>query len=45
MINALHLIWIIPLSLIIGATIGAFIMALMNMFKVLDEGGEKDGNH
>ena len=29
MINALHLIWIIPLSATIGATIGVFFMGLM----------------
>lgn len=29
MINALHLLWIVPLSAMIGATIGVLFMALM----------------
>ena len=37
MINALHLIWIIPLSLMIGGTVGAVAMALLNM---VEEGGD-----
>lgn len=31
--NALHLIWIIPLSMGVGAVIGVFAMALMKVAK------------
>lgn len=42
MINALHLIWIIPLAAMIGATVGVFALAIVSINKC--DTSEWDGN-